>query len=98
MKTHVLQVDSARPEPANLAQAARLIDDGNLVAIPTETVYGIAARTEKETLEKLSQLKNRQPDKTFFNSPSEPAKQLVEPIRAKTAIKKDRHMPSPAVV
>ncbi len=65
MKTHVLQIDSARPEPANLAQAARLIDDGNLVAIPTETVYGIAARAEKETLEKLSQLKNRQPDKFY---------------------------------
>ena len=31
------------PDPAGLAQAARLLAQGRCVAIPTETVYGLAA-------------------------------------------------------
>ncbi len=31
------------PTPANIANAARLLADGKLVALPTETVYGLAA-------------------------------------------------------
>ena len=32
-----------RPTPANLRRLARVLRDGSLVAIPTETVYGLAA-------------------------------------------------------
>ena len=35
------------PDQAGLAQAARLIAEGRLVAVPTETVYGLAARADR---------------------------------------------------
>ncbi len=36
-------VDRARPDPAAIDEAARLLRDGKLVAFPTETVYGLGA-------------------------------------------------------
>ena len=35
-------IDSALPDPAILAEAARLIRSGGLVAVPTDTLYGLA--------------------------------------------------------
>lgn len=37
-------VDASSPASATIADAARILRDGGLVAIPTETVYGLAAR------------------------------------------------------
>jgi L-threonylcarbamoyladenylate synthase len=44
----VLAVDPASPDAASLAEAARILRGGGLVAIPTETVYGLAARALDE--------------------------------------------------
>ncbi len=41
--TITVPVDPEQPGPAAIAQAARLIRDGELVAFPTETVYGLGA-------------------------------------------------------
>jgi L-threonylcarbamoyladenylate synthase len=38
-----LVVDPGAPEPAAIAEAARALRDGRLVAFPTETVYGLGA-------------------------------------------------------
>jgi len=38
-----LTVDPAAPDPATIAEAARALRDGLLVAFPTETVYGLGA-------------------------------------------------------
>ena len=46
MKTRVLQVDPARPDPAAIEEAAELIRAGRLVAFPTETVYGLGANAQ----------------------------------------------------
>jgi L-threonylcarbamoyladenylate synthase len=35
-------------DPAGIAQAARLLREGRLVAVPTETVYGLAARADRD--------------------------------------------------
>ncbi|MBC7105262.1 MAG: threonylcarbamoyl-AMP synthase [Firmicutes bacterium] len=43
VKTRYRWVDPARPEPAVLEEAARVIRGGGIVAHPTETVYGLAA-------------------------------------------------------
>jgi len=43
MKTLVLPVDSAAPDPAAIRQAAEVLQHGGLVAFPTETVYGLGA-------------------------------------------------------
>jgi L-threonylcarbamoyladenylate synthase len=43
MHTLRLRVDPLAPDPGVLAQAARLLAAGELVAFPTETVYGLGA-------------------------------------------------------
>lgn len=43
MAAPVLAVDAVRPEPEVVARAARVIREGGLVGVPTETVYGLAA-------------------------------------------------------
>jgi L-threonylcarbamoyladenylate synthase len=43
MKTRVLTVDTEHPAPETLAEAARILRAGGLVAFPTETVYGLGA-------------------------------------------------------
>ncbi len=41
--TKVMAVDPLRPDPALLRQAVKVLRDGGLIVIPTETVYGLAA-------------------------------------------------------
>lgn len=43
MKTRILAIDPSRPDPAVIAEAARVLRSGGLVAFPTETVYGLGA-------------------------------------------------------
>ncbi|HTU92605.1 MAG TPA: L-threonylcarbamoyladenylate synthase, partial [Gemmataceae bacterium] len=43
MKTDVVAVDPAVPKAEALAEAARVLRGGGLVAFPTETVYGLGA-------------------------------------------------------
>lgn len=65
METKVIKSDSGKINTTAIADAARLIDAGGLVAFPTETVYGIACRAKTETLTKLNRLKGRTPDKYY---------------------------------
>ena len=48
-----------------LDRAARSIEAGELVAFPTETVYGIACRASVNTLKRLDRIKGRTPDKFY---------------------------------
>jgi L-threonylcarbamoyladenylate synthase len=43
MSARSLLVDAQRPDPATMAEAAALLREGNVVAFPTETVYGLGA-------------------------------------------------------
>jgi len=43
MKTLLLKVDPYNPDLTKIEQAARIIQQGGLVAFPTETVYGLGA-------------------------------------------------------
>ena len=65
METKVVNVDLSNIDVAKVRQAAELIDQGGLVAFPTETVYGIACRVESQSLAKLDNLKGRNPDKHY---------------------------------
>jgi L-threonylcarbamoyladenylate synthase len=40
----VLPIDAEAPDPTTIAEAARVLAGGGLVAFPTETVYGLGAR------------------------------------------------------
>lgn len=43
MRARVLAVDPGHPAPADVAEAARVLKGGGLVAFPTETYYGLGA-------------------------------------------------------
>lgn len=45
--------------------AAKIIDNGGLVGIPTETVYGLACRAEPEALRRLDEVKVRAEGKRY---------------------------------
>jgi len=57
-----LQIDTGQDPPATswLPQAVAALERGDLVALPTETVYGITARADRsEALERLARIKGR---------------------------------------
>ena len=43
METEILKIDSNQIDKENIRRAAELIREGELVAFPTETVYGLVA-------------------------------------------------------
>lgn len=66
MAAEVLKIDSANPDPLVLSKAADYISQGKLVAIPTETVYGLAANfKDKDAINRLYKVKKRPLDKPF---------------------------------
>lgn len=49
-----------------LEEAAKLLNEGNVIAFPTETVYGLGVVFDnKEAFDKLVAIKRRPPDKPF---------------------------------
>jgi tRNA threonylcarbamoyl adenosine modification protein (Sua5/YciO/YrdC/YwlC family) len=64
MQTQVIKADCNSQDHKIINQASELIKKGGLVVLPTETVYGIAVNFEdKEALEKLFKIKERDKDK-----------------------------------
>lgn len=60
IRTEVVVVDAARPEPAIIERAARLLRGGEVVVFPTETVYGLGADVfQPEALERIFAAKGR---------------------------------------
>jgi tRNA threonylcarbamoyl adenosine modification protein (Sua5/YciO/YrdC/YwlC family) len=64
MKTKTLIIHTP-DEIKALQQAAHLLDEGALVAFPTETVYGIGCKVDPKTIQRLNELKNRPIDKHY---------------------------------
>jgi L-threonylcarbamoyladenylate synthase len=59
----VARVNPTEPDPGVLRDAAQVLRDGGLVAIPTETVYGLAAdATNSAAIRRLFALKGRPGD------------------------------------
>ena len=65
METKVIKLDPANIDLESIKEAAKLIDAGGFVAFPTETVYGISCRVERDSLARLSFLKDRSDEKYF---------------------------------
>jgi len=56
--------DKLAADAAGIARAAQLLRDGELVAFPTDTVYGIGCRTGDEAaLSRIYEAKRRDPEK-----------------------------------
>ena len=66
MHTEYLVLDGDAGDSAKLAHAARLLRAGELVAFPTETVYGLGADARNpEALAKLTRVKGRRDGKPY---------------------------------
>ena len=60
MPANIIAVDSDAPDPAVLAQMGALLRAGELVAFPTETVYGLGAdATQPEAVARIFSAKGR---------------------------------------
>ena len=64
MQTKIVKLDATNVDSAKIKEAASLVDDGGLVAFPTETVYGIACRVKTDSLARLNDIKGR--DRTKY--------------------------------
>lgn len=64
--THIVKVKPGATTHPQLAALGALLADGELVAFPTETVYGIAARADRpDAIERLRGVKGRPTDRPF---------------------------------
>jgi protein arginine phosphatase len=90
MKTELVKID-AETGPQKISAAAKLLDEGKLVAFPTETVYGIGCIAEKHAIERLNDVKERTLGKryTLHVGSVEAALRFVpeQSLRAKKLIK-----------
>ncbi|MHC4647462.1 MAG: L-threonylcarbamoyladenylate synthase [Planctomycetota bacterium] len=59
MSTRVAKIDALKPDMATIKEAASLVEEGGLVAFPTETVYGIACLSKLDSLRRLDRVKGR---------------------------------------
>lgn len=88
MKTAVVQVDSERISKEKIQEAALLIKKGELVAFPTETVYGLGGDAlNPKASQKIYQVKGRSDTKPLIVliAAMEDLKQIVSevPVNAK---------------
>ena len=65
MKTEILKIEDHIKDIEALKKAADCVDLGGLVVFPTETVYGIACRADKKSLERLDEVKKRDTEKRY---------------------------------
>jgi len=65
MQTEVVKIDSPADDADKIKAAAKLLDDGGLVAFPTETVYGIACTARAEAVSRLDRVKGRTAGKYY---------------------------------
>jgi len=64
--TRIIKIDPENPREDYFKEAAKILKEGGLVIIPTETVYGIAAAmSNKKAVDKLYEIKRRPKDKPF---------------------------------
>lgn len=64
MKTSIISIDADAPQEAKIREAADILRQGGIVAIPTETVFGLACDiANTEAINRLYAIKNRPEDK-----------------------------------
>lgn len=74
MKTRVITIDRDANRSSAAHRAADVLNEGGLVAFPTETVYGIGVRADlSDAVTRLRELKSRPPEKPFTVHIASPA-------------------------
>ncbi len=65
-QTRIIKIDPENPQEEYLKEIGKVLKEGGLVIIPTETVYGVAASmADKKAAAKLHEIKQRPKDKPF---------------------------------
>lgn len=66
MKTEVIRIDPLGGDSEAVRRAAAVLSDGGLIAFPTETVYGVAARADiPSAMNRLREIKSRPTERAF---------------------------------
>ena len=66
MAAPILAVDPIHPQPRHVDKAVQLLEDGGLIAYPTDTYYGIGCDLfSKKAIDRLYALKDRDRKKPF---------------------------------
>lgn len=66
VKTEILKIDADFPEPSKIKKVVKLLQECGIIAIPTETVYGLACNAEdKKAVDRLYAIKKRPKAKPF---------------------------------
>jgi L-threonylcarbamoyladenylate synthase len=97
-ETRVIAVDPDQPDPVVLAQAARVLRGGGLVAFATETVYGLGAdATNPAAVARIFQAKGRPPTNPLIVHLAEPAgaRACVAAWPDRASVLADRFWPGP---
>ncbi|MBP2645523.1 MAG: Sua5/YciO/YrdC/YwlC family protein [Firmicutes bacterium] len=98
MNTKVYIVDARHPNTDLLVSAAHIIQEGGLVAFPTETVYGLGADgTDSEAVAKIFMAKGRPSDNPLILHIADTAmvKTLAKEVPANARILMGRFWPGP---
>lgn len=99
MKTYdnIVPVDFWNPDPAVIARAAALIRAGELVAFPTETVYGLGGNAlDGEAVKKIYAAKGRPSDNPLIlHFPSPEAVEAAAYVDARARRLMERFWPGP---
>lgn len=98
MRTVYWKVDPQDPETAIIQQAADMIAGGDLVAFPTETVYGLGADTfSPAAVEKIYIAKNRPPLNPLLVhvASQEQVDRIVTVVSAQARLLMERFWPGP---
>ncbi len=65
MTAEVIKIGGQQGDLDRIKKAAQIVEAGGLVAFPTETVYGVACRTQRDALARLDRLKGRDASKHY---------------------------------
>ena len=101
MKTRILKINPTKPQIAIIKQAARLIQRGETVAFPTETVYGLGADAlNPSAVKKIFVAKGRPADNPLIIhiSDKEDLKKLAREIPKITEKIIEKFWPGPLTV
>ena len=65
MQTRIFKIDPDNPDDEMIKEVGKIVAAGGIAAFPTETVYGLACRVNRDALEKLDKAKGRPEDKRY---------------------------------
>jgi L-threonylcarbamoyladenylate synthase len=98
MKTELVKVNPDRPDPGVIADAVRILKNDGLVVMPTETVYGLAARAlSPDAVRRVFAAKGRQLFEPLPVQVAVPEMLLLIGIDVTGAVRRlvERFMPGP---